>query len=92
MIYTARGYKIDAYKIGLPIHEYPVWFTDAIKNGRIVIKEGMSDRGPIVSQVKCKSVYGGIETGLCEKDYICKGPKGLIFVLRNILLEALFTK
>lgn len=91
---TVPNRKIEALVIGKPLSDYPFWFHEAIMNKTIVVTTEFSKEQNcnLVSKIKVKNIYGGVDIGLKDKDYICKGVAKEIFVCRKAIFEFLYTK
>lgn len=91
---TIANKKIEAVILGEPIHSYPLWFHNAVMDKRIEVISEYSEtkKSNIVSKVKVRNIYGGLDIGLNNKDYICKGVAQEIFVCRKAIFEFLYTQ
>lgn len=88
--YTRPNKRIEAVIVGKELKDYPVWFHEAVMQKKIVFQMDFKDGKQIIKSVKVKNIYGGVDIGLSDKDYICKGVAKEIFVCRKPIFEFLY--
>lgn len=89
---TKANKSIEAVILGKRLVDYPVWFHNGIMDKKISVSTEYSEKlnDMIVSKVKVRNIYGGIDLGFKDKDYICMGVAKEIFVCRKAIFEFLY--
>lgn len=91
MNYKTKGNKkIEAMIIGMELKDYPSWFHMGVMNKKILYETEVEDNRVLVSKVKIKNIYGGLDLGFKDKDYICQGVAKEIFICRKAIFEFLY--
>lgn len=90
MKYRQKNKTIEGIIIGRPFHEYPVWVHNAIQNKKILIETSVEGSNVILTKIKLKNIYGGVDTGLKDNEYICKGVRNELFLLRKRVFEEMY--
>lgn len=94
MIYrTNPNKRIEAEIIGKPLSDYPTWFHEGVMKGNLIIetKVNVTNGTLEVVKVKAKNIYGGLDIGFKDNDYICKGVAKELFICRKAIFEFLYS-